>query len=183
MRIVFPDLEKVIEKGGYYMTYWSASLDFLTAEPFTEDTAFDLLDALNDYGASVGMNPDYSGGSAVFFVDADNAVDAASKAVELLKEQPCTRDADIVSIHTQTEAHLDEELAQAAIPPLVGNAEIARMAGVSRQRATQIRKSPGFPKPAVTVRQGELYVKAAVEDWLERWERRAGLPPKERATE
>jgi hypothetical protein len=48
------------------------------------------------------------------------------------------------------------------IPELVGYAEIATMAAVSRQRARELPGKPGFPPPAVTTATGPLRVKADV---------------------
>jgi hypothetical protein len=64
------------------------------------------------------------------------------------------------------------------IPELVGYAEIAAMAAVSRQRARELPGKPGFPPPAVTTASGPLRVKADVEQWLSSWDRTAGRPSK-----
>ena len=70
------------------------------------------------------------------------------------------------------------DLAEPAIPPLVGYAEIAEMAGVSRQRARELPNLPDFP-PAVTETssKGPLRVRSQVANWIQGWERRAGRPP------
>jgi hypothetical protein len=64
------------------------------------------------------------------------------------------------------------------IPELVGYAEIATMAAVSRQRARELPGKPGFPPPAVTTATGPLRVKADVELWLSSWDRTPGRPSK-----
>ena len=58
------------------------------------------------------------------------------------------------------------------------NAEIAEMAGVSRQRARELPNLPDFP-PAVTdtSSKGPLRVRSQVATWIQGWERRAGRPP------
>lgn len=67
---------------------------------------------------------------------------------------------------------------QRQIPELVGYAEIATMAGVSRQRARELSGKPGFPPPAVVTASGPLRVKAEFELWLSSWERTPGRPSK-----
>ena len=48
---------------------------------------------------------------------------------------------------------------------LMGVAEIARLLGVSRQRVTQLAKSPGFPEPTVVLAAGPVWESADVESW------------------
>ena len=49
---------------------------------------------------------------------------------------------------------------------LVGLTEIARMLGVSRQRAHQLAQTAGFPRPAVELSSGRVWETAAVEAWI-----------------
>lgn len=49
---------------------------------------------------------------------------------------------------------------------LVGTTEIGQMLGVSRQRADQLTRVKGFPKPAAELAQGRIWRKAAVERWI-----------------
>lgn len=52
-------------------------------------------------------------------------------------------------------------------PPLVGTTEIATMLGVSRQRVSQLAKSPAFPKPLVTLAQGPIWDRTDIIGWAE----------------
>jgi predicted DNA-binding transcriptional regulator AlpA len=49
---------------------------------------------------------------------------------------------------------------------LVGIAEIASKLGVSRQRASQLSTSKGFPAPAARLGMGPVWRTAAVERWI-----------------
>jgi chromosome partitioning protein len=51
---------------------------------------------------------------------------------------------------------------------LLGIAEVAEMAGVTRQAATnwRLRKGTGFPEPVLTLAMGPLFLRPAVEKWL-----------------
>jgi len=62
---------------------------------------------------------------------------------------------------------------------LVGYAQIARILGVSRQRARQVAQTAeGFPQVAVMVVSGPQYDRAEVETWAATRERRPGRPRK-----
>lgn len=67
-----------------------------------------------------------------------------------------------------------------AWPDLVSGPEAAEILGVSGQRLHQLAaEHAGFPKPAYELRAGRLWVRAAVERFGERWERRPGRPRKD----
>ena len=53
-----------------------------------------------------------------------------------------------------------------AVPGLVGLSDIARMLGVTRQRAHQLAASEGFPAPVETIGDRiRTWSREAVEDW------------------
>lgn len=52
---------------------------------------------------------------------------------------------------------------------LVGVAEIAELAGVSRQRVSVLVQRVGFPAPVVELRMGKVWRAKPVERWLEAW--------------
>jgi prophage regulatory protein len=49
---------------------------------------------------------------------------------------------------------------------LMGTTEIGRLLGVSRQRADQVTKMTGFPKPASELAQGRVWRKSDVTKWV-----------------
>lgn len=49
--------------------------------------------------------------------------------------------------------------------PLVGQSEIGRMLGVTRQRAFQLVRQPGFPAPYARLDQGAVWRTTQVERW------------------
>ena len=49
---------------------------------------------------------------------------------------------------------------------LAGLTEIAELLGVSRQRASQLSSSKGFPKPLGRIAAGPVWKRAAVEKWV-----------------
>ena len=63
------------------------------------------------------------------------------------------------------------------IPPLAGLAEVAGLAGVSRQRAGQITAHPDFPEPIARLAMGPVWLKSDVAKFLDT-PRKAGRRPK-----
>lgn len=106
-------------------------------------------------------------------VDADDVIDAGRQgleyAVEALPNCKLTPNNLEVTEWGKTVEHLHDPL----YPEVVGYAEIARLAGVTRQRARMFPKIVDFPKPVIETAQGALYTKSAIEAWLERRTRRA----------
>lgn len=52
-------------------------------------------------------------------------------------------------------------------PKLAGVAEIAALAGVSRQRADQLTKHPQFPRPVAELAMGKVWREADVQTFLD----------------
>lgn len=51
------------------------------------------------------------------------------------------------------------------VPPLVAQAEIAAMLGVSRQRVQQLVVTPAFPAPVQELAMGKVWLRSDVERW------------------
>lgn len=160
------------------MPRWHANVAFTTTDPFTHDAAFDVLDILSSHGAAVSPRTDSTGGEISLSVTADTAPEAASAAVATITTTitPIAGHPTIDAIEVSTEAALDARLGEPVFPEVVGYAEIADMAGVSRQRARQFAKIDDFPAPVITTAQGPLMTKAAVERWIETRNTRPGRP-------
>ena len=65
-----------------------------------------------------------------------------------------------------------------AVPKLAGVAEVAALAGVSRQRATQITRHPDFPGPVDRLAMGPVWLEADVRAFIDT-PRKAGRKRKE----
>ena len=65
------------------------------------------------------------------------------------------------------EEDFDREVDEPLFPRVVGFAEIARMADVTRQSARDYAKGRNFPPPVIVTAQGPLFAAASVEAWLE----------------
>lgn len=53
-----------------------------------------------------------------------------------------------------------------ATQPLMGLAEVRALLGVSRQRADQIVRKPGFPAPVAELANGKVWNTFAVQAWV-----------------
>ena len=50
---------------------------------------------------------------------------------------------------------------------LLGNAEICRALGISRQRLSQLTSRPDFPPPHVTLTMGSIWTLADLQQWAD----------------
>ncbi|CAN7244421.1 hypothetical protein LJR045_001003 [Microbacterium sp. LjRoot45] len=155
-------------------------MEFAAAIAFDEDTVFDVAGELGHYGAVMSVSPDFTTGSALLTVEAGSALDASTKASELVVDALASHQVtgDVVSLRAQREDAFEAELNTPIFPEVVGYAEIAELAGVTRQRARQFAQVSGFPVPVIETAQGPLMAKAAVERWLEKRAARPGRPRK-----
>lgn len=50
---------------------------------------------------------------------------------------------------------------------LLGNAEIGRLLGVSRQRVSQLTTRPGFPRPRAILSMGNVWSLTDLQQWAD----------------
>jgi len=165
------------------MERWHASLTFTVQHAYDSDTAFDLIDSLDDSGAAMSIANDYKGGSVTLTIESDTAVAAANAATNnLLEHAPASIGViEITGIEILSEEAMDAYLDEPVFPEVVGYAEIAELGGFSRQRARQLADSEAFPPAVITTAQGPLYSKHAIDRWLESRNTKPGRPAKAHA--
>lgn len=164
---------------------WSVAIDFVDviAGQLTDDVIADLVDGLHAAGGVVATREDrptwlsirvtVEAPTAMAAVDeAMRAIGRAGVAVGLVNDLPADK-IEVTSFET-----LEEELAQPAFPELLGNGEIAKLLGVSRQRASQITKNAAFPTPVAQLSTGPVWTAPSVSRFVEEWDRKPGRPPK-----
>lgn len=151
---------------------WQVSLDFQAK--LDEDAAFDLMEALGRYGASVAVEPGHTGGGLTLAIDAPDGETALAKACALLKES--IPGAAVTGLEAREWADAVARNREPLYPPVVGYAEIARMTGVTRQRAYAFPKIESFPKPVIETSQGPLYSEDAVRAWAQTRKLSPGRP-------
>lgn len=167
------------------MTKWTATITATTRSIATTSRLEHLALLLDPHGAAV------AGGHAdrlsrdlevTLTVSGDDVVDAANCAIEIL--EPAAADAGLGTLKVRgieiidLEEH-DRRLAEPAVPELAGIAEIAELLGVTRQRASTLQKTPGFPSPAAQLRSGPVWRRNDLDRFVATWARRPGRPPKD----
>ncbi len=85
----------------------------------------------------------------------------------------------IVKLEAVEWERLGAELKRPPGPELVGIAELAGLAGVSRQRASILARREGFPDPLATLAAGPVWDLHAARRFLEGWPRQVGRPAKQ----
>lgn len=151
------------------METWHIRIGFNASRPFSETLAFEMSEHLEDFAAVMSTARDRNSGSVALTIDASEwsaALEVAHTAVlEALELEDV--EAIVTSVGVQSQEEFQAELNEPVYPPVVGFAEIARMVGVSRQRARQLAEKASFPHPVIKTSQGPLYSVHAVQRWLE----------------
>ncbi|GAB2613450.1 hypothetical protein [Pseudactinotalea suaedae] len=146
---------------------WYADIDFVSPRPLTEDDIDDALTKLLDRGGVVSVSRDGSKGGASFTVDAETATEASAVAASTItRTVPGLGQDSIVRLDIRTEEVAQADAEAPSIPDLVGYAEIATLAGVSRQRAREFAEKADFPVAVVETSSGPLRLRTAVERWI-----------------
>lgn len=148
---------------------WHVRVGFTVATSFDEDAPFDLTEALHENAAVTSVNRGNTGGMVSLFIEAPTPLDAANAASALVTAAAVSTvgKMEVTALEVMSEEEFDAELGSPVFPEVVGYAEIAEIAGVSRQRARQFADLQGFPRPVIETAQGPLRSKTAVEAWLE----------------
>jgi hypothetical protein len=155
------------------MTEWTVTVDWRANDPLTDDQLFDVA-AIG--GAASGRTGDHDI-ATILTVDASDIPGAAAAALEqLLDLVP----GDPVSVEVTTTAEADRRLDEPAFPELVGISEIADLLGVTRQRASALQTSSGFPAPVAVLRSGPVWRRGDLATFTDAWTRRPGRPSKGR---
>jgi hypothetical protein len=84
----------------------------------------------------------------------------------------------VVRADAMTYDEQDRDLATPNFPELVGVTEVADLLGVSRQRASALAKSSGFPVPVAVLAAGPVWTRPSLNRFVDEWPRKNGRPPK-----
>ena len=166
---------------------WEVHLEAAGEGMVDDDLLGDFAEHLAEFGASITGSPEEpidSAGrfGASFGVVADSPVQAIVTASDIfltavkkvgLPEWP------IVKIELMTENEFARSLEQPTVPQLVGVTEIGQMLGVSRQRASELARTPRFPNPVTELASGPVWLAPNISKFVSEWQRRPGRPRKE----
>lgn len=154
------------------MTVWQTTVDFSAG--LDEDEVWRLMDAWADHGACVSPRLDMKGASVTMDVTADDPEHALSETLGIVRRD--LPDATVDGFEVRDWDTAVKELGRPLFPPLVGYAEIARMAGVTRQRAHAFPRIDSFPKPVIETAQGPLYLESEMRKWVAKRNTKPGNP-------
>lgn len=160
------------------MTDWHVTVEYDKA--ITEDQA-EAIVARGDY-PTVTVDRDRGRTAISFGVTASTVRQAMDAAARTARDLTAGTDAGAaVKLRILTEADLADELERPTIPPLVdstGAREI--LGGITQQRLSELAQThPDFPEPIERFAGGRaVWVRAAVEGFAKRWDRRPGRPRK-----
>lgn len=151
------------------MKTWYIKVGFAATAPFDEDAPFDVSDTLSDIAAVMSVSRTFDSGTIAITIDAATAEDAAETAAARVTRALSDSgvDAEINELAVQSEKAFRAEVEQPIYPTVLSYAEIAKLAGVSRQRARQFADNDSFPEPVIVTAQGPLYTDHAVRHWLD----------------
>jgi hypothetical protein len=166
-------------------TTYHAEADILTPVLVTPAMCADVEAFLpTDGGAAVGQSLHDKNAVAVSLaVDAEGALVAEDRALRLITNALTKVGVELLEIVDLRVVRWDLFEAEAETPnypDLVSAAEAAVILDISRQRVHQLwHGNPGFPEPLYRLGgAGPLWVRAGIESFARRWERRPGRPPK-----
>jgi hypothetical protein len=143
-----------------------------------EDKVDELVDGLAEYAPSISYNSHKLSVRLSVPADSYDPAGAAAHAQGLWKQFADKVEISwpIIRLEVVASDVLEAELANPAVPELLGVKELADLLGVSRQRASELSRSGQFPTPSAILAAGPVWTSAAVATFLALWERRAGRP-------
>ena len=105
--------------------------------------------------------------AATVTIEAPSGQQAIDQAHEVLVAAITPARLTIDGIEAITEERQALEVERSNIPDLVGLAEIAELAGTTRQRVFQMTANKGFPAALLELRSGRLWSRPAITSYLE----------------
>ena len=154
------------------MTEWSVDIEAVSKERLDEDFADAVLEELAPHAPALSISANRL--EARFSVDAPSASQAFAQALKLFKN--AVPGAEAVRAQIEIAEELDRALAASNVPDLIGVAELADLLTVSRQRASELARIRGFPKPWVVLKAGPVWKRSSVARVVSDWARQPGRP-------
>jgi hypothetical protein len=153
---------------------WYLDFEWQTLSSEDEDALDDLMDRLADFSPALAKSKDLLRTALV--LDAPDAESAIMVALRHVRS--ALRATNIETVLTQISAVTNEVMAarlrEGSIPRLVGITEIAKYLGVTRQRASELAKSNGFPPSVTRLASGPVWLEASMMHFASRWKRVPG---------
>ncbi len=139
------------------------------------DRADELMDQLADYGAVAAAGE--CSWSVQLTVPAESSAKAVAEAQKLVAKAAARAGLPkwpIVRLEAVWDELVEAEQRQSPLPQLLGSQEVVEALGVSRQRFHELRSDGRFPEPVIQLAATPLWLRSAVDAFLEDWDRRPG---------
>ena len=151
---------------------WYADIDFKFNKNLPMDAELEALEILLDASPAISVEPSRRGAGVSLALAVSSAEEATMQGLALLQATtPVWGEIQVTSIRVVNEDARRVELLEPSFPELVGIAEIADIAGVSRTRARELTFKSGFPAVVVETSAGALRTKASVQVWVDEWKK------------
>ncbi|HEX2059053.1 MAG TPA: hypothetical protein VHI71_11885 [Actinomycetota bacterium] len=141
-----------------------------------EDLAAVIADTLSELAPAIAI----SGGAVTVRVamKESDVEDAVASGVGEVRRALASAglSAEVRDVQATEWATFEERLEEPTYPELVGITEIADLLGTSRQRASELARSPKFPTPLADLAAGPVWLKPTVARFLREWDRKPGRP-------
>ncbi len=145
-----------------------------------DGVADELMALLEDHDGVV--SPGIGSWSATISTRASSAVEAVLDGNGLIEKMAGQADMpgwQVVRAEAVRQDMLEAENSRPTLPELVSAPEAADILGVSSQRVHELAADKAdFPQPVYELRTGKLWLRAAIEAFGRRWERKPGRPSK-----
>lgn len=162
---------------------WSARVEWPARDP-SDEALMAIAETVDEHHGAVRSDAAAGIVSVQLTVTAGTLRQAVDAALTVARAAAAA--ADLRFTPTRIEVLPEEvfhaEVHHPRVPELVGYAEIAAMAGVSRQRARELPSLADFPPAVAEPSTGPLRVRSQVEAWLANWSRTPGRRPREKKT-
>ena len=153
---------------------WVVSLEAEIPGLYSDEVGDRIIDELAEFSPAVGGRGHRVG--VTMSVETGTSRQAFERAHAAFRQALGQR-ATVIDARIQSVDEVEKELEAPDLPALAGIREAAEILGVSRQRASELASSAGFPRPVAELAAGPVWLRSAIRSFNERWERRPGRPP------
>lgn len=148
-----------------------------------EERIFDLAERLaGPYSASVSHGiTEFAVQLAVTTVDRIGFAAVLHNVVEdvsAIARDVGITDFELVETSVMDWARFEAELERPTFPHMIGVSELAEILKVSKARASELARFPGFPAPLQVLKSGPVWIEDNVRHFAETWVRKPGRPKK-----
>jgi hypothetical protein len=160
------------------MTEWSIAVTTRGPGPVdaVEDAAEAIAAKLSDFAPVLAISPDEV--TIRIAVEGDPAEAVVPLAISKIRGavESAGWSGHVIEVEASEWSTFEKKLDEPTYPELVGITEIAALLGTSRQRASELARSPKFPAPLADLAAGPVWPKPAIARFVGDWERRPGRP-------